>query len=508
MCVLAAAVSAGILAGCAGGGEGGGKTSDRELLNGFYSSLFLADGTPLAPLDVATGPGRAVPLFVSAKASAESVGPAEPASLDMSQVHLGDIQARLTRDSAPAEGEDEAEDEAEAQADLSRSRGTGAIEKLGAEPGRFLVLCESFYPESAVYQFRGDVCWAASVAMIERYQLGLDGNQEEILARIKGRQAESEELGSNFANIYEIILALNPDAAPPPPAEADPEAEADPAPPETDSGLEAQAASVTEQAQEQEEAVQSSGELKYIAVHALAFTRGNTTSSIYFGLRQASRFMGQFIGTEEMLSSLASGEPVIVGLRRPVPGGAPGQTFNHAMVLYAAEFTAIPAEASTERGLYQAEAGVNTALAGYDLLIAQAKAEKEAEESGEEPTLADSLEQITTLGAGAGRLLGQGWNALRGGNKEQSSRPYWLAITKVHLVDPLGDPEQAGNPFESKVVLDGQTFRDTFLFAMTHRRAQTIRPVVDDDSTVEEILMGTPAEDAEAAADSASDSAS
>lgn len=467
-------VSCTTLVGCAGEG----KTSSRELLNGFYSSLFMADGTPLAPLDVATGPGQAVPPFVSDESLTE------PASFDLTRVDFQDVSDRLTRVPGPAANPDKDDP----GLDISRSHGTGSVEKLGAKPGQFLVLCESFYPESAVYQFRGDVCWAASVAMIERYQLGLAGEQEEILARVKGRAAESDELGSNFANVYEIILALNPEAAPP--AEPD----ADSAPPEADPDLEAEIASAAAQAQDEAEAVQSSGELKYIAVHALAFTQGNTESSIYFGLRQASRFMGQFVGTEEMLSSLASGEPVIVGLRRPVPGGEPGQTFNHAMVLYGAEFTVIPAEASTERGLYQAEAAVNTALAGYDVLIAQAKANNEAEESGKEPTLSDSLGRIGAFGAGAGRVIGQGFNALRGGSKEQASRPYWLAITRVHLVDPLGDPEQADNPFAARVALDGKGFRDNFLFAVTHRRAQTIRPVVDDDSTVEEVLMGEPAE--------------
>lgn len=308
------------------------------------------------------------------------------------------------------------------------SQGKGVLSEDDSGEGVLRVMCDEFNPDAMRFQEREDICWAACVQMLDAYQLRRLREQAEILESVMGPGLENVPVGQNLGNLYEIIKALNP------------------------------------------QAISDEGQTDYLALQALALTEGDTEFAVRSGLRQVQRYMHHFVGTEDMLAALARGEPIIVGMMLPSPY-EPGKEFGHAMVLYGAQFTAIMPEASTERDFLKLESQLQTTMTTYDLVDA------------DEPEGMTAAESFT-----------HGWNKVKGGlqgayemvgGSEIDRRPYWLAITHVWLADPLGDPEEADNPFEEVREMSGEEFRDRLLYALTYRVAREVSPVADEEQVQE-----------------------
>lgn len=309
-----------------------------------------------------------------------------------------------------------------------KSRGEGVLSEVDAGEGELRVMCAGFNPSAMRFQERDDICWAASVEMLDAYQLRRPRDQMDIVESVMGPGLENVPEGQNYANLYEVIKSLNP------------------------------------------EAISDEGQTDYLALQALALTEGDTEFAVLSGLRQLQRYMHHFVGTEDMLAALARGEPVIVGMRVPNPY-EPGGEFGHAMVLYGAEFTAISPEESTEREFMVLESRLRTAMTTYDLVNAD-----EPKNMTTAQRIQQGWEKVKVGVQGAYEMVGGG---------EADRRPYWLAITHVWLADPLGDPEEADNPFDEVREMSGEEFRDRLIYALTYRVAQEVSPVADEQQVQE-----------------------
>ena len=307
-------------------------------------------------------------------------------------------------------------------------RGTGVFTAVADQPGVFRVACDEFDPGDDLFQTRGDLCWVSAVRMFEDYvDEGPARAELQILQEVRGDEAVAWEEGQNFGNVYEIVRALNPD-------------------------------------------LQDYGrEIAYFALSGLSLENASNDELLGYGLLQAQRFLDQFMGAEAMLSSLAAGQPVIVGLNRPIPeaersDGGP-QTFGHALVLHEAEFVLIPEDESKEMTLHRTEAAVDGIVDGRDLWNKLARAG-----SGEVST----VDQAKGIGQGLWDGAKKTWNNAFSGDDE-IDRPYRLALRKVHLFDPLGQRDQ----YPKRIELDAATFRDQFKFAINRDKARSITPILD-----------------------------
>ncbi|MEM7577195.1 MAG: hypothetical protein AAF328_06935 [Planctomycetota bacterium] len=362
----------------------------KQAWNDLVGQFYTADGQLRAPIDAATA----------------GVSPVYEEALD-----LDEVRERLAAVELPAGGEE------------LDSQGLGQLTVSPAGRQQIRASLVNFPGPVAVTQERDDICWAACVEMVERYQRGRAVDQLDIVEAVMGPGLEKVPTGQNYGNLYEIVKAMNPAA------------------------------------------VSEDGKTDYLLLQTLQLTRTNSETAIYNGAKQLQRYMQHFVGTEEMLAALSRGEPVIVGLRLPgenLPGGtADTPDFGHALVLHAADFTALSEHASSERDFLALERKLGHALKAADFLFTQAPAEENS-----------ALGNATDA---ALERLKDGGSMIKGFFTDDGlDRDGWLALTRVYLTDPW---DKQGYAPTTQML--GESFRDRLLFAMTYRVARQVSPQVE-----------------------------
>ncbi|MEM1028332.1 MAG: hypothetical protein AAGJ38_09640 [Planctomycetota bacterium] len=300
----------------------------------------------------------------------------------------------------------------------------GQLSPTPGQPGVFRVQCKHFIAADDLFQVRRNLCWISTVRMIEAFEDGEARSVDDILAAVRGDEAVEYEEGQNYGNVYEIIRALSP--------------------------------KLTDYDQE----------IAYFAINTLSLDGTQSEDLWGYGLLQAQRFLDQFMGSGDMLASLAQGKPVIVGMQRPIPAGQGEGTFGHAMLLYAADFTVISSKDSTELNLYRVENLVDTIVKGKDLWGKLGRLNDEE---------TNAVDRIKDIGTGLWDGTKKAWRSVTSGDKE-IDRPFRLAVHRVYLVDPLG--QYPG--FTEEVVLTGPEFRQQLKFAISRDKAREIVPITDE----------------------------
>lgn len=298
------------------------------------------------------------------------------------------------------------------------------------EPGVWTIGCVDFDPASDLFQQQIDTCWVSSVRMTLFHEDGEAPSEEDLLAITRGDEAAEFGPGHNYGNVYEIIRGLNPD-------------------------------------------LQSYGrEIAYFSLSALQLDQANSEQLVGFGLLQAQRYLSQFMGAEDLLASLAKGQPVVLGMSWPMQPVGDDEPFGHAVVLYKADFVMIPSDASTEKRLEQIEVSVNDVVVGRRLW-------QNMGELKENPT---AMEQAVRIAQTAGDLFTETWRSIRT-SRDDIDRPYRLAIRRAYVIDPLGKnsvyDRQPALP--RKVILEGPELRQFLQFAVNREMASAIVPITEEE---------------------------
>ncbi|MBB6430701.1 hypothetical protein [Algisphaera agarilytica] len=400
------AVCGAILIAAAGCSTSTQEANPQTVFNDFCNILLAGDGRALSPIDI-NPPVPVVPLE-SDDVEGDSTAKGETLS--------------------PTDGMEDAEQvllSAALVEGVMPVAGKGRLTAIDESEGVFFIECSEFSADDALFQVRFDLCWISTVRMLESYEDGETRDVETILSEVRGEDAIDFEQGQNNGNVYEIVRALNPKLQ----------------------GYDR--------------------EIAYLTVNSLNLKGAQSEELWGYGLLQAQRYLDHFMGAEAILSSLAAGEPVIVGMMRPKPEGHGGGIFGHAMLVYAAEFVAIPSSESTEIQLYRIENLIDSIVIGRQLW----------ENNGELDANPDTLDQVKGVGKKVWGGTKKAWRSITSGDKEVD-RPFRLALHKVYLVDPLG--RHPDFSFDEKVEIDGPEFRDQLIYALNRDMARKIVPIVDE----------------------------
>lgn len=295
--------------------------------------------------------------------------------------------------------------------------GHGVVE--AQDKVRLAAWCDGF-EDFAQVQANEYHCWAACASMVLRYTEGSAVSQDELIRAVKGEVFETggdADDPRNMGNAYEVAKALN------------------------------------------HRLINESDEFLVVtrAAMELAMTEDEGDLLTAEKSRLVRRFLEQYMSAGEIVSAVASGEPVVVGLwntDNDEPSAARLDS-GHAMVIHRIEFSYVKRKGSA------------------DMRLAQLR------------LLTEYLEAYANRGPGEaedrelwGNEAAKALALYKRFGEVRSDFPTAVSIDKVHLVDPY-DYSAEPDRQRLRTVIDGDELGRRMFFALSKPKAAAITPFED-----------------------------